>query len=168
MALVAAVGADSGLNAAELIAEAARTVGGGGGKGADLAAAGGNRPSGSTRPSTRLAPPLASPADVDRPHRTAGPVRALGSTSAASASGWPCPTPTPRSPCPTTSSCAPATGTGTTVASPTSSPRPAPRWSSSASRCRSTGRGPDNPPVPDRRPVGSAPPSARSRETHLR
>ena len=44
VALVAAVGADSGLNAAELIAEAARTVGGGGGKGADLAAAGGKSP----------------------------------------------------------------------------------------------------------------------------
>ncbi|HMX07776.1 MAG TPA: DHHA1 domain-containing protein, partial [Microthrixaceae bacterium] len=44
VALVAAVGSDSGLNAAELIAEAARTVGGGGGKGADLAAAGGKSP----------------------------------------------------------------------------------------------------------------------------
>jgi alanyl-tRNA synthetase len=44
VALVAAVSADSGLNAGELIAEAARTVGGGGGKGADLAAAGGKHP----------------------------------------------------------------------------------------------------------------------------
>ena len=41
VAIVAAVTADSGLNASELIAEAARTVGGGGGKAADLAVAGG-------------------------------------------------------------------------------------------------------------------------------
>ncbi len=41
VALVAAVNPDSGLVASELIAEAARTVGGGGGKAADLAAAGG-------------------------------------------------------------------------------------------------------------------------------
>lgn len=40
-ALVAAVTADSGLNAAELIVEATRTIGGGGGKGAELAVAGG-------------------------------------------------------------------------------------------------------------------------------
>ncbi len=44
VALVAAVAPDSGLNASELIADAARTVGGGGGKGADLAAAGGREP----------------------------------------------------------------------------------------------------------------------------
>jgi alanyl-tRNA synthetase len=44
VALVSAVAPDSGLNAAELIADAARTVGGGGGKGADLAAAGGKHP----------------------------------------------------------------------------------------------------------------------------
>jgi alanyl-tRNA synthetase len=41
VALVAAVTRDSGLNAAELIAEPARTVGGGGGKSPDLAIAGG-------------------------------------------------------------------------------------------------------------------------------
>ena len=45
-ALVAAVAADSGLNAAELIADATRTIGGGGGKGADLAVAGGRDPDG--------------------------------------------------------------------------------------------------------------------------
>ncbi len=44
MALVAAVTADSGLNASELIADAARLVGGGGGKAADLAMAGGKLP----------------------------------------------------------------------------------------------------------------------------
>lgn len=44
VALVAAVAPDSGLDAATLIADAARTVGGGGGKGADLAVAGGRRP----------------------------------------------------------------------------------------------------------------------------
>ena len=44
VALVAAVAPDSGLNASELIADAARTVGGGGGKGADLAVAGGRQP----------------------------------------------------------------------------------------------------------------------------
>ena len=44
VALVAAVASDSGLNASELIADAARTVGGGGGKGAELAAAGGKHP----------------------------------------------------------------------------------------------------------------------------
>jgi alanyl-tRNA synthetase len=41
VALVAAVTKDGGLNAAELIAESARTVGGGGGKSAELAVAGG-------------------------------------------------------------------------------------------------------------------------------
>jgi alanyl-tRNA synthetase len=41
VALVAAVTKDGGLNAAELIAESARTVGGGGGKSPDLAVAGG-------------------------------------------------------------------------------------------------------------------------------
>jgi alanyl-tRNA synthetase len=41
VALVGAVIKDSGLNAAELIADAARTVGGGGGKSPDLAVAGG-------------------------------------------------------------------------------------------------------------------------------
>jgi alanyl-tRNA synthetase len=41
VALVAAVAADSGLDAAALIADAARAVGGGGGKGKDLAVAGG-------------------------------------------------------------------------------------------------------------------------------
>ena len=41
VALVAAVTKDSGLNAAELIAEAAKTVGGGGGKSPELAVAGG-------------------------------------------------------------------------------------------------------------------------------
>ncbi|MFZ4517723.1 MAG: alanine--tRNA ligase [Microthrixaceae bacterium] len=44
VALVAAVAPDSGLDAGALIAEAARTVGGGGGKGADLAVAGGRSP----------------------------------------------------------------------------------------------------------------------------
>ncbi|HYI60842.1 MAG TPA: alanine--tRNA ligase [Acidimicrobiales bacterium] len=44
VALVAAVAPGSGLHAGELIAEAARTVGGGGGKGADLAVAGGRHP----------------------------------------------------------------------------------------------------------------------------
>jgi len=44
VALVAAVSADSGLDASALIADAARTVGGGGGKGSDLAAAGGRHP----------------------------------------------------------------------------------------------------------------------------
>jgi alanyl-tRNA synthetase len=43
-ALVAAVAKDSGLNASELIAEAARTVKGGGGKSPDLAVAGGRDP----------------------------------------------------------------------------------------------------------------------------
>ncbi|HEY8523432.1 MAG TPA: alanine--tRNA ligase [Acidimicrobiales bacterium] len=43
--LVAAVAKDSGLKAGELIAEAARTVGGGGGKGPELAVAGGRDPS---------------------------------------------------------------------------------------------------------------------------
>jgi alanyl-tRNA synthetase len=38
---VAAVTKDGGLNAAELIAESARTVGGGGGKSPELAVAGG-------------------------------------------------------------------------------------------------------------------------------
>ena len=41
VALVAAVVPDAGLDAATLIADAARTVGGGGGKGAELAVAGG-------------------------------------------------------------------------------------------------------------------------------
>jgi alanyl-tRNA synthetase len=45
-ALVAAVTADSGLHAADLIAEATRTIGGGGGKGAELAVAGGRDPDG--------------------------------------------------------------------------------------------------------------------------
>ncbi|MFI5043533.1 MAG: alanine--tRNA ligase [Acidimicrobiales bacterium] len=44
VALVAAVTPHSGLNASELIAEAAKAVGGGGGKGADFAAAGGRHP----------------------------------------------------------------------------------------------------------------------------
>ena len=44
VAFVAAVSPDSGLNAAELIADAVKLVGGGGGKGADLAAAGGRYP----------------------------------------------------------------------------------------------------------------------------
>jgi alanyl-tRNA synthetase len=43
--LVAAVTKDSGLNAGELIADAARTVGGGGGKNPELAVAGGRDPS---------------------------------------------------------------------------------------------------------------------------
>ncbi len=43
-ALVAAVSADSGLNAAALIADATRTIGGGGGKGDELAVAGGREP----------------------------------------------------------------------------------------------------------------------------
>jgi alanyl-tRNA synthetase len=43
--LVAAVAKDSGFNAGELIADAARTVGGGGGKGPELAVAGGRDPS---------------------------------------------------------------------------------------------------------------------------
>ena len=44
VALVAAVTTESGLNASELIADAARLAGGGGGKGADLAMAGGKMP----------------------------------------------------------------------------------------------------------------------------
>ncbi len=44
VALVAAVTKDSGLNAGELIAEAAKVVGGGGGKQADIASAGGRHP----------------------------------------------------------------------------------------------------------------------------
>jgi alanyl-tRNA synthetase len=44
VALVAAVAKDSGLNASELIAQAARTVRGGGGKSPDLAVAGGRDP----------------------------------------------------------------------------------------------------------------------------
>jgi alanyl-tRNA synthetase len=43
--LVAAAAPDSGLNAGELISDAARTVGGGGGKGPELAVAGGRDPS---------------------------------------------------------------------------------------------------------------------------
>jgi alanyl-tRNA synthetase len=42
--IVAAVAADSGFNASELIAEAAKAVKGGGGKSADLAVAGGKDP----------------------------------------------------------------------------------------------------------------------------
>ena len=45
VALVAAVAKDSGLHAGELIADAARTVGGGGGKQQDVAVAGGKDPS---------------------------------------------------------------------------------------------------------------------------
>jgi alanyl-tRNA synthetase len=41
VALIAAVAKDSGLDASKLIADAARTVGGGGGRGADVAVAGG-------------------------------------------------------------------------------------------------------------------------------
>ncbi|MEX0767192.1 MAG: alanine--tRNA ligase [Microthrixaceae bacterium] len=44
VAIVAAVSAGSGLNAGELIGQAVVTVGGGGGKGAELAAAGGRHP----------------------------------------------------------------------------------------------------------------------------
>jgi alanyl-tRNA synthetase len=44
VAIVAAVTPDSGLNAGELIADAVKLVGGGGGKGAELAAAGGRDP----------------------------------------------------------------------------------------------------------------------------
>ena len=44
VALVAAVRADSGLNAGELISGAIELVGGGGGKGAELAVAGGRDP----------------------------------------------------------------------------------------------------------------------------
>ena len=44
VALVAAVTPDSGLNASELIADAAKAVKGGGGKSADLAVAGGKEP----------------------------------------------------------------------------------------------------------------------------
>lgn len=44
VALAAAVTADSGLKAGDLIAPAARAVGGGGGKGADIAVAGGRNP----------------------------------------------------------------------------------------------------------------------------
>ena len=62
VALVAAVTPDSGLDAGELIADAARTVGGGGGKNPD---AGRRRRQGrrrgSTRRSTRPGPPPASP-----------------------------------------------------------------------------------------------------------
>ncbi len=46
VALVSAVTKDSGLNASELIAEAAKAVQGGGGKAADLAIAGGKKPEG--------------------------------------------------------------------------------------------------------------------------
>ena len=45
VALVSAVAPDSGLHAGELIADAAKTVQGGGGKSADLAVAGGKDPS---------------------------------------------------------------------------------------------------------------------------
>jgi len=45
-ALVAAVAPDSGLHAGELIAEGSRAIKGGGGKGADLAVAGGKDPDG--------------------------------------------------------------------------------------------------------------------------
>jgi len=45
VAIVSAVRADSGLHASELIIEAARTVGGGTGKSAELAMAGGKDPS---------------------------------------------------------------------------------------------------------------------------
>ena len=45
MALVAAVAKGSGLDASVLLAGAARTVGGGGGKSADVAIAGGRDPS---------------------------------------------------------------------------------------------------------------------------
>ena len=44
VAFVAAVSQESGLNAGELIADAVKIVGGGGGKGAELAAAGGRHP----------------------------------------------------------------------------------------------------------------------------
>ena len=44
VSLIAAVAKDSGLDAASLIADAARTVGGGGGRGADVAVAGGRNP----------------------------------------------------------------------------------------------------------------------------
>ena len=44
VALVAAVDPDSGLQAAELIADAVKTIGGGGGKGSELAMAGGREP----------------------------------------------------------------------------------------------------------------------------
>ena len=44
-AIVSAVTADSGLHASEIITEAARTVGGGTGKSAELAMAGGKDPS---------------------------------------------------------------------------------------------------------------------------
>lgn len=53
VALVAAVTPDSGLNAGELIADAAKAVGGGGGKGADLAVAGGRDPGGLDEALTR-------------------------------------------------------------------------------------------------------------------
>ncbi len=46
VALVSAVTKDSGLHAGELIADAAKTIGGGGGKAADLAVAGGKKPEG--------------------------------------------------------------------------------------------------------------------------
>jgi len=45
VSLVAVVAKDSGLDASKLLADAARTVGGGGGRGADLAIAGGRDPS---------------------------------------------------------------------------------------------------------------------------
>jgi alanyl-tRNA synthetase len=44
VAIVSAVRPDSGLHASELIADAARTVGGGAGKNAELAMAGGRDP----------------------------------------------------------------------------------------------------------------------------
>jgi alanyl-tRNA synthetase len=46
VALVSAVTKDSGLHAGELIADAAKTIGGGGGKAPDLAVAGGKKPEG--------------------------------------------------------------------------------------------------------------------------
>jgi alanyl-tRNA synthetase len=48
VALVSAVTKDSGLHAGELIADAAKTIGGGGGKAPDLAVAGGKKPEGLT------------------------------------------------------------------------------------------------------------------------
>ena len=45
-ALVAAVAPDAGLHAGDLIAEASKAIKGGGGKGADLAVAGGKDPGG--------------------------------------------------------------------------------------------------------------------------
>ena len=76
-ALVAAVAADSGLHAGELLADAAKLIKGGGGKAPDLAVAGGKDPEGSTPPSISPAPRSPPVSDVSasprrRPRDAAG------------------------------------------------------------------------------------------------